>query len=151
MDTSEIYIKMCLKAKDLQISHAAYDVGDFYFEGRDARSQRPKFILAPAELAGKERNIGNLTTWLPRQDQLQEKLGDFSHQCEIMREYLLKEALMEAFTSSSKGKLTTMEQIWLTLVIKEKYGKVWNGEDWVKPNNGSNGTNGTNGTNGKPV
>jgi len=23
------------------------------------------------------------------------------------------------------------EQLWLALVMKEKYGKVWNGEDWI--------------------
>ena len=25
----------------------------------------------------------------------------------------------------------SMEQLWLAFVMKEKYGKVWNGEDWV--------------------
>jgi hypothetical protein len=24
------------------------------------------------------------------------------------------------------------EQLWLAFVMKEKYNKVWNGEDWVK-------------------
>ena len=27
---------------------------------------------------------------------------------------------------------TSMEQLWLAFVMKEKYGKVWNVEEWVK-------------------
>lgn len=27
---------------------------------------------------------------------------------------------------------TSMEQLWLAFVMKEKYGKIWDGEDWVK-------------------
>ena len=26
----------------------------------------------------------------------------------------------------------SMEQLWLAFVMKEKYGKVWNGKEWVK-------------------
>ena len=28
----------------------------------------------------------------------------------------------------------SMEQLWLALVMKERYGKVWNGENWIKGN-----------------
>ena len=26
----------------------------------------------------------------------------------------------------------SMEQLWLAFVMKDKYKKVWNGEDWIK-------------------
>jgi hypothetical protein len=29
-------------------------------------------------------------------------------------------------------KFESMEQLWLAFVLKEKYGKVWSGTDWVK-------------------
>jgi len=28
--------------------------------------------------------------------------------------------------------LGSMEQLWLAFIMSEKYGKVWNGDDWVK-------------------
>ena len=29
-------------------------------------------------------------------------------------------------------KFQTMEQLWLAFVMKERFNKVWNGEDWIK-------------------
>lgn len=29
-----------------------------------------------------------------------------------------------------EGEIRSMEQLWLAFVMKEKYGKVWNSEDW---------------------
>jgi len=26
----------------------------------------------------------------------------------------------------------SMEQLWLAFVMKEKYNKIWNGENWIK-------------------
>jgi len=67
--------------------------------------------------------------WLPRQDQLQniispylqelldticEKDGDIGYQ--FMHEY----------------DLNSMEQLWLAFVMKEKYKKTWDGEQWTQ-------------------
>jgi len=32
--------------------------------------------------------------------------------------------------AKQEKQFTSMEQLWLAFVMKEKYGKVWNGEDW---------------------
>ena len=45
MDFSDIYINMCDKAKEIQFEHSVYEVGDFYFEGRDIVTNRPHFSL----------------------------------------------------------------------------------------------------------
>ena len=63
----------------------------------------------------------DLMVWLPRQDQLQEM-------CENKGE----DFFIFAFRSGSHPLLDTYEKLWLAFVMKEKYGKVWNGEDWVK-------------------
>jgi hypothetical protein len=51
--------------------------------------------------------------WLPRQDQLQEMYGTFQ-ECSV-----------------NGGVVTSMEQLWLAFVMKEKHNKVWNGNDWI--------------------
>ncbi len=70
--------------------------------------------------------------WLPRQDQLQ----DMGHVSEIHPPFLELERWHT--WAADKGNLeywdsfTSMEQLWLAFVMKEKYDKVWDGSDWVK-------------------
>jgi len=62
--------------------------------------------------------------WLPRQDQLQEMVK--------YQFYSLLE-LCWGFAQSKNGwGFDSMEQLWLAFVMKEKYGKVWVKDDWVK-------------------
>jgi len=61
------------------------------------------------------------TIWLPRQDQLQEMVGQpYSRPSKQLRE--LAEFSDEGHPSAS------FEQLWLAFVMKEKYGKTWKGE-----------------------
>ena len=74
--------------------------------------------------------------WLPRQDQLQEMLefptGSFK--------YNFWDALADLYEWSFSANWEkfkdyiplSMEQLWLAFVMKEKYNKVWNGEEWIK-------------------
>ena len=44
---------------------------------------------------------------------------------------------MEFILFNGEGKkyflqFSSFEQLWLVFVMKEKYGKTWNGQDWVK-------------------
>jgi len=67
--------------------------------------------------------------FLPRQDQLQEMIGGTSyflitkmyHKCQRISEHICP------YKSS-------MEQLWLAFVMKEKHNKVWDGEDWKASN-----------------
>ena len=79
--------------------------------------------------------------WLPRQDQLQEILLE---DIPIKRYPQLVGAFYKWIHESNylmilpygDGEATacpffSMEQLWLAFVMKEKYDKVWTGEDWV--------------------
>lgn len=61
--------------------------------------------------------------WMPRQDELQDMvwLGTATsiyYQLRHITEFQMKYSCQ------------TMEQLWLAFVMKEKYNKTWNGEDW---------------------
>jgi hypothetical protein len=126
MDYSDIYINMSDKAKEIQFEHSVFEVGDFYFEGRDVITNKPRFSLTSESFDGKNRTIADMKTWLPRQDQLLPIIGDYSEQCKILYRNLMKEFLLP------NSAIISMEQLLLIIVMREKYSKVWNGIDWVK-------------------
>jgi len=72
---------------------------------------------------------------LPTQDQLQEMLGnELGELLELLNKYSLYYIDDNGIRSDFwfVHRLTSMEQLWLAFVMKEKYGKVWNGENWIK-------------------
>jgi hypothetical protein len=127
MDFSDIYINMSDKAKEIQFEHSVYEVGDFYFEGRDVVTNRPRFSLTSENDDCKNRTLGDMKTWLPRQDQLLSRLGDYPQQCDILYRNLMKELVVP------NSAISSMEQFLLAIVMRDKHSKTWNGIDWVKP------------------
>jgi len=126
MDTSETYIKMCEKA-DLKPHGTKHDQqwqdGDYYF--LDEKVDVYTFWHYPTHIYN--------AIWLPRQDQLQEMVdGDvYEKVCnfydfvnDVVGWELMKYKLKEDY-------FTSMEQLWLAFVMKEKINKTWNGEDWI--------------------
>jgi len=94
--------------------------------------------------------------WLPRQDQLQEMVcGNLDECLDALHEFALYQCFEPAlwedcredfFKNSDNSflasphvcivkdeikKFTSMEQLWLGLVMKEKYHKKWDGENWI--------------------
>ena len=73
--------------------------------------------------------------WLPRQDQLQKIIeADNAMVYSIMRK-----VIEEEYRDYSKNGMVkapelfySMEQLWLGYVMKGKFNKVWNEEEWVK-------------------
>jgi hypothetical protein len=72
--------------------------------------------------------------WLPRQDQLQKMMEPD----DSMVHSIIRDVIEKQYYSPSKGEhiaatniFYSMEQLWLAFVMKEKYNKVWNEEDWV--------------------
>ena len=62
---------------------------------------------------------------LERQDQLQKMVKsdkDIFHQLGSLCNFIF---------TAYVGILTSMEQLWLAFVMKEKYNKVWDGETWA--------------------
>lgn len=162
MDTSKEYIKMCEKAEEIQeILDCLYYRIQNVFAVREKRKQciheEDKLFIPYSydklycERCGKKLEEYEATyidtyrtkpfaidkeikkfIWLPRQDQLQEmvKSKAFSY-------YHLWCKMYQYFSCSEnpygvKIGLMSMEQLWLAFVMREKYHKTWNGEDWVE-------------------
>lgn len=147
MDFSSEYIKMCEKAVEIQKLHKI-EVGNFViwtFSREDG-----VLVIGGSEgdlcLEGHYRlpdDFENEHIWLPRQDQLQEMIGDFKFcfnemsrrhgtYSEFAKDFLFEEYIGENDTSSKDGDewAKSYEQLWLMIVMKIKYNKTWNGEDW---------------------
>ncbi len=76
--------------------------------------------------------------WLPRQDQLQEMVinNPFKGLLNMhffFADFFYDETMEEVGCGSQPiepQKFTSMEQLWLAFVMKEKYNKAWNGKEW---------------------
>lgn len=135
MDTSEQYIKMCEKDEEIQkLDRYAYF--DYYADPESRRTFRGdnnmdsgKNIMAFSVIKHEK------FIWLPTQDRLQEMVirGDWGNiplfavdQIETFR----RKTSFQNYPYYQKW-FATQEQLWLAFVMKEKFGKVWNGEDWI--------------------
>lgn len=154
MDKLEVYVKMCEMAGAIRDGWIPSD-WDYVW----CRRTRAVVVLSGYETDGgcyghetpgdhidyytgscddlSQYNYKEWHIWLPRQDQLQEMLCDFDT-C-LSRIYWWKEGGVIRTTNDDdyygygSDDFTSMEQLWLAFVMKEKYGKVWDGTDWVVP------------------
>ena len=126
MDTSEIYIKMCAKAEEIQTTKAQYfqSHGNFF---ADNITSCPTWLIS-CDICFNLTKSPERFIWLPRQDQLQGMITIARNSGELLD--LFVSFLLHAEPNYSK--LYSMEQLWLAFVMKEKYNKTWNGEDWIK-------------------
>ena len=134
MDITKQYIKMCRKAGEIQPqdrgipSHSPFKDGDMFALGHkvtmyDGCSHSEGFI---------EPEIYNpKCVWLPRQDQLQEMVVDNS----LERPWVHLCYQFYKWAHLNWNDFTSMEQLWLAFVMKEKYHKIWTGEGWIKDGN----------------
>ena len=123
MDTSKLYIKMCEKSEEIQGQRvAAWHMMEakqiYFYDGDDVW-----FAYTVGE--GLEQKLNKV--WLPRQDQLQEMINWSEYQFSACFGEFVH---LQAGEKDSPYK--SMEQLWLAFVMKEKYGKSWNGTGWVK-------------------
>jgi hypothetical protein len=128
MDTSEQYIKQCEKAEKIQKSWIpAWGDWDYSPPNPD----RPEHgILGLCSVLGSNYFGHPLAhnIWLPTQDRLQEMVGHLLG-WSFMLDYF------EQWRIAHREEIppeTTPEQLWLAFVMKEKFGKVWDGETWVE-------------------
>ena len=126
MDTSETYIKMS-DCPEIQAKKQCYNMGDYF-----TKLVLDEYPLCFCRIASMPKTN---TIWLPRQDQLQEMVRDKI----ILRDFHLTQSSKGLWKLSDNEGLRnnelcamgeSMEQLWLAFVMKEKYGKVWNGESW---------------------
>jgi hypothetical protein len=114
MDTSKAYIMMCRQAEEIQKTERMTNVFNIKHD----------FIKYVSE------GCGNVSVWLPRQDQLQ-KMLDGEPLNELDQLYDFKNSSSDIFGCTNSEKFTTLEQLWLVFVMHKKYGKIWNGKEWI--------------------
>ena len=118
---SGAYIKMCEKAEEVQRLRPI-QLGDWY------AAQGNRCVCVIGSLAHPKLTADlflGKDTWLPRQDQLQEMMPmPLSIVIDDFRNFCLQDGQVWLFGS--------MEQLWLAFVMRDKYNKVWDGQDWVQ-------------------
>ncbi len=158
MDTSEQYIKMCEKAEEIQKEWKP-SVGDYirrkytiFGEEIDRtiwpdpeqseeitilhyKSQINGYFYA-CKKDGEERIFNTqeetekvTSIWLPRQDQLQEMVDNKPAYHTSYGKFV---GIVHFLDTNPKVYCGSPEQIWIQFVMKEKFGKVWDGKEWVK-------------------
>jgi len=149
MDTSKEYIEMCEKAEEIQ-PHDDWEDGDFFYHELKVQESAgygggvfvecdQEYTLHEAYRSKGDRHKNKRWVWLPRQDQLQEIVRGSKHLHLLAYEFaayfhgsidpLYPEIGRDNFTVDSDN---SMEQMWLAFVMKVKYSKIWDGEEWVK-------------------
>ena len=145
MDKTEVFIKMCEKAEEIQKGHV-FVPGDYKsYSG----------LVSLIESCDSDRVYYHypFRIWLPTQDQLQEMA--FEHlkqkypayeQGKIVKYNYNTFDLLNSFTNFivdfehtvvhneeySLLETTSNERLWLMLVMKKLYNKTWNGKEWIK-------------------
>ena len=125
MDTSKEYIKMCHQAKEIQKLCQNFDA--VYVLDVDKQIFINKFgdLLVGTYIPE--------SIWLPRQDQLQ-KMVPISLISLITAIWKFTHK-KNGFAREDQDYLRSMEQLWLAFVMKEKYNKEWEGENWTLQKN----------------
>lgn len=134
MDTSETYIKMCEKSRKFLHQWKPQE-GDWFICGN--WSLVYVWTVGNKLVQGAEKNEDCFPLY--RQDQLQEMVGQDWNWIWLARNlwgfarhnFRLHSSQDREGYYPSAWEPTSMEQLWLGFVMKEKYNKVWNGEDWI--------------------
>jgi len=119
MDTSETYIKMC-DCKEIQ-ELCQWDM------------EKDFFWLIPIP----DKNFPLVkTVWLPRQDQLQEMVSEYPAHWVAFLNWSERDYPIKVYDGQERQPLPfwhfqSMEQLWLAFVMKEKFGKLWDSDNWV--------------------
>lgn len=107
MDNLEIYIKMCGKSEEIQkLQPWPHCNGDFFHILLD----RPN-------------------VWLPTQARLQEMI-DWNKDFITLDKIRIFYEFTKLINYKDRLFYASMEQLWLAFVMKEKFNKVWDGEEW---------------------
>jgi len=139
MDTTTKYILMCEKAEEIQ-EIAPLESGTWYAYLRHENKERwildedapiVELIVASRD----EHEPGHVFEdsiehcWLPTQDQLQEMIKEsFDNLYQMSYRFYAWQVRQDLNILLEQ---TSMEQLWLAFVMKEKYNKTWNREEWA--------------------
>ena len=124
---TENYIKMCEQAKEIQDKWRnpfRNKFGDTYWRGKKYLQISEACVLNIVSHLKVENEI-----WLPTQEQLWEMVSCNWHDvfCKFLWWHWNDDKNSEEF----KSMFTSMNEVWIAFVMKEKYNKIWTGSKWV--------------------
>lgn len=131
-----VYIKMSEKAVEIQEKKRQDGLvhGDYIYYPKEK-----EWVIVYDKSKCYKFGLLNDAIWLPRQDDLQGMYYEYlleKYNGDINKEDIKPVLIASAFGHWSINqeirRYTSMEQLWLAYVMHEKYGKKWNGGDWVK-------------------
>ena len=143
MDTSEQYIKMCEKATEIQEGKPQDGVGGSWLQGSiivddGFQSERGDFYHIVdtedervCESCGHSERYIKCTksTWLPRQDQLQEMMIPYG--LYAFYNFVYRHDWRDGDYLPDCNKVyESMEQLWLAFYMSKKHNKYWDGTSW---------------------
>jgi hypothetical protein len=148
MDSTNRYTIMCQKAAEIQNlwkpkqCDFMIDLEDLQ-EGlsfcRSAQSLVQVVNIYYDEHESKEyqqecEHLKDSALWLPRQDQLQKIVESDNSKIHAFMNKIIATQYFD-FSKNTYVAATdvfySMEQLWLGYIMREKYNKIWNEEDWV--------------------
>ena len=127
MDSSGIFVKMCEKAEEIQGQWEPKSY-DYVYDTDPHEYNEVSLITNPAGFNK------NGFIWLPRQDQLQEMLQKYVEKDCLVGDSISKRMAMYFGIWVQKEECLnfySMEQYWLVWLMKEKFNKVWDGDNWI--------------------
>ena len=130
MDTSREYVQMCEKATEIQALKPIYQTHGEWFVCAICNREYTEDSSSYFPLCDGH----NAEVWLPRQDQLQEMIGAKTTS-DLIIGFLLSCGGLgwdSDWHPDNHVDISSMEQLWLAFVMHQKYGKRWDGTDWVK-------------------
>jgi len=140
MDTSETYIKMCEKAYPV-LGKKEPEAWDYWRVVNQRMHRHEVHVLSGYSTDGgfygpglEDGDMSGYELLFPvyRQDQLQEMLPEFIQKAGFVPPIAANFADFVCSDALYPLPFRTFEQYWLVFVMKERYSKVWNGEDWIK-------------------
>lgn len=120
------YIKMCEKAEEIQVKWKPR-IGD-KIKHRLGKSIQ-LITLYDIETYSDDFYIEEKYTWLPTQEQLQKMIS--RNWYDVFCKFLWWHSDDDKSSEEFESMFTSMNEVWLAFVMKEKYNKVWNGKEWV--------------------
>lgn len=143
------YIRMCEKAKEIQkiwkpkvgdyaLCSYAKTVEIYIISKIEVEGSAKKFgiIYYINEINGLSSAtvMGNILkddfTWLPIQEQLQEMTEGRFHIWGNLNSLYMTASTADRASHQVCKQINSMNELWLIYVMKEKYNKVWDGDNW---------------------
>lgn len=150
MDTSEIFVKMCKQAEEIQglspvpSDKREKDKGSLFWDNTGGLiAMLVKDNDTRRWMIGNYHDADNEFIWLPRQGQLQEMVfgtGQYGARQIIKALWdsckedgsLVPREEVGVPRIGTVDKKWSMEQLWLAFVMFERYQKIWDGVVWVE-------------------